>query len=318
MIQTARRSLKAGAFALAVLALAGGAAQAQLRPQGPAEVGPQQAVPPAGADEVTDNKGINRRLDRDEQALRELRQIVLQAKASGAPVQVKDANTDAQLAAIQSKVDDFDQTLSRINGQIDTLQHQLDDAKKALDASTAANQDLILRVTKLEGVIQGMQMPAAAAQGGQMGGAPPQASADQGGGDQGGAGATDEAQAYRQARQVLDGGDYAGGVQALQAYLARYPTSPRAPEASYWLGRALGLQNMPADAAASYARALKGWPQSSWAGDAVVRLSSSLVDLKRTDDACAALGEFERRYAAKSSAAVKTRARTVRTQAACS
>jgi tol-pal system protein YbgF len=313
MTHTDQRGWFARACALALgaaLTLAAISAGAQT----PA-AGYQQAVPPTDPGELSDNKGINRRLDRDEQTLRDLRQIVLQAKASGAPVQVKDAGPDPAIADMQTKIDDFDQTLRRLNGQVETLQHNLDDSKRALDAATAANQDLILRVTKLEGIIQGMQMPAAAAQGGQPG---PSASADQGSADQSGQpGAADEILAYRQARQVLDGGDYAGGGKALQDYLARYPNSPRAAEASYWLGRALALQDMQADAAASYARSLKGWPQSPWAGDAVVRLSASLVELKRADDACAALGEFDRRYAAKSAAAVKTRARTIKAQAAC-
>ena len=121
--------------------------------------------------------------------------------------------------------------------------------------------------------------------------------------------------AYRQARQVLDTGDYAGGAKALQDYLAQYPTSPRASEANYWLGRTLAVQNLHADAAAAYARSLKGWPQTTWAGDAVVRLSASLVELKRPDDACKALVEFDNRYAAKSPAAIKTRAKDARGQA---
>jgi tol-pal system protein YbgF len=313
-----------GACALVcALAFGGTSARAQSQPSG-AEY--QQAVPPANPDELSGNKGIDKRLDRDEQTLRQLRQIVLQAKASGAPVEVKDAGPDPALADIQSKIDDFDQTLRRLNGQVEQLQHALDDSK-------AANQDLILRVTKLEGVIQGLQMQGVA--GAQPGGgqssagqgvlgqlpanAAPNAGGDQTGADQGGQpGPSDEAATYRQARQVLDGGDYAGGAKALQDFLARYPNSSRAPEASYWLGRALGVQSLAPDAAAAYARALRGWPQSAWAGDAVVRLSAALADMKRTDDACAALGEFERRYAAKAPSAVRTRAREARSRAACS
>jgi tol-pal system protein YbgF len=127
----------------------------------------------------------------------------------------------------------------------------------------------------------------------------------------------DELVTYRAARQQLDSGDYVGGAQALQDYLQRYPNSPRAPEANYWLGRTLALRNMPADAAAAYARALKGWPQTPWAGDAVVRLASSLVDLKRGPDACRALGEYSARYAGKSTTAVRGRAKDVRAAAAC-
>jgi TolA-binding protein len=80
----------------------------------------------------------------------------------------------------------------------------------------------------------------------------------------------------------------------------------------------LALQNMHTAAAAAYARSLKGWPQSGWAGDSVVRLSASLIELKRAEDACRALSEYDQRYAAKAATAVKARAKDVRTRAACS
>jgi tol-pal system protein YbgF len=321
MTQSAQRLWLMGACAAGAALAFIPPAQAQPRLDGPADVNSQQAVPPTNPGELSDNKGINRRLDRDEQTLRDLRQIVLQAKASGAPVTVKDAGPDPAVTELQSKFDDFDQTLRRLNGQVEQLQHSLDDSK-------TANQDLILRVTKLEGIIQGLQMQGAGGQPGNQPPPPPQGSlgqlpagggADQASADQSGEpGPADEVQSYRQARQVLDGGDYAGGARALQDYLGRYPASPRAPEANYWLGRALSVQNLPPDAAAAYARALKGWPQSPWAGDAVIRLSVALVDMKRTDDACAALGEFDRRYSAKAAVAVKARARDARGRAACS
>jgi tol-pal system protein YbgF len=130
--------------------------------------------------------------------------------------------------------------------------------------------------------------------------------------------ANDEAGAYRAARRTLDSGDYVGGAQALQDYIEHYPTSPRAPEANYWLGRTLAVRNMHAEAAGAYARALRGWPQTAWAGDAVVRLASSLVELKRGSDACKALAEFDSRYRAKAAPAVRTRAKDVGGQASCS
>jgi tol-pal system protein YbgF len=238
--------------------------------------GPQPAVPPADPNELSGNRGIDRRLDRDEQTLRDLRQIVLQAKASGKPVEVKDAGPDPALSDMQSKIDDFDQTLRRLNGASPPAAQGAAPAQGQPPASDAASADQSV----------------------QPGGA-------------------DEILAYRQARQVLDTGDYAGGAKALQDYLEHYPTSPRAPEANYWLGRTLALQNLHADAAGAYARSLKGWPQAGWAGDAVVRLSVSLIELKRADDACRALVEFDQRYAAKAATAVKARAKDARTRAAC-
>ncbi len=302
---------------------------------------PQPAVPAPDPSELLSNKGIERRLERDEKEIRELRRIVLQAKAQGNPVEVKDAGPDPQVQQLQDRVNDLEQTLRRQTGQMEILSHNADVATKAASDANAANAALGARLDILQQQLQAGAAPSGAsgpqafgpqgpgpqagspppAQGGSgvlgtlpangAGGPPPSAAA---GAPQG---PDDEQGAYRQARQTLDSGDYTGGAAALQDYLQRYPTSPRAPEANYWLGRTLALRNMHAEAAAAYARALRGWPQTGWAGDAVVRLSASLVELKRSPDACRALSEYETRYGSRANPVVKARAKDVRASAAC-
>jgi tol-pal system protein YbgF len=310
------------------LALAGVApALAQRDQQDP----PQPAVPYPDPSELLTNKGIERRLERDEKDLRELRRIVLQSKAQGNPVEVKDAGPDPQVEALQSKVNELEETLRRQTGQLEVLLHDSQLAGAAVAAANQTNQALAARLDAAERQLQALS-PQQPQQPQAYGGAPPPPGGGTGvlgtlpAGGQGpsadagpapDAGPGDEATAYRAARQTLDSGDYAGGAQALQDYLQHYPNSPRAQEANYWLGRTLALRNMHAEAAAAYARALRGWPQTSWAGDAVVRLSASLIELKRGSDACRALAEYETRYNAKAAPALKARARDTRAQAAC-
>ena len=311
---------------------------------------PQPAVPGPGAGEVLDNKGIERRLQRDEQALRELRQIVLQSKAQGNPVTVKDAGPDPQVEALNARIIDLEETLRRQTGQMEEVAHNAQLAAKAAADAAQANQALTQRLDRIEQPLLAAGAAALAAQ--QQGGAPvgpgPQAAPppgtgpNQGGGVLGtlragpgagpprdiqdnpqdtvgkGAAAGDEADVYRAARRTLDSGDYVDGAQALQDYLDRYPASPRAPEASYWLGRTLAVRNMHAEAAGAYARSLKGWPQTAWAGDAVVRLASSLIELRRGSDACKALAEFDSRYRSKATPQIRSRAKDIGGQASCS
>jgi TolA-binding protein len=61
---------------------------------------------------------------------------------------------------------------------------------------------------------------------------------------------------------------------------------------------------------------VRGWPQTSWAPDAVLKLSRSLVALKKPADACKTLDELARRYP-KAPAAVTSKAATTRVQAKC-
>jgi tol-pal system protein YbgF len=327
---------------LATVALTVGLTAPAFAQQKPVDL-PQPALPDPAASEIINNKNIEKRLEREEKALRDLRQIVLQAKAQGNPVTVKDAGPDPEVEALKARINDLDETLRRLTGQLEEVAHNAQLAAKAAADAGDANKVLSGRVDRIEQPLLAAGAAAlAAAQ-------PPQAQPSQsqpqaaqspaGGGVLGtlrergtgqgaprdieanpsadGSGPGEELQIYRAARQTLDSGDYVGGASALQDYLQRYPTSPRAAEANYWLGRTLALRNMHADAAGAYARALKGWPHTAWAGDAVVRLSASLVELKRGSDACKALAEFDTRYRAKAPAALKARAKDARAQAAC-
>jgi tol-pal system protein YbgF len=284
---------------------------------------PQPALPLADPSEQIDNKNIEKRLQREEKALRDLRQIVLQAKAQGNPVTVKDAGPDPQIVDLQAKITDLEETLRQRTGQMEGTAH---DAAVAAKSAADANDAVRVLASRLDALEKQMASAPAVAAG------PPPLPGPAGAGSgvlgtltENGAplaagqaeAPADEQAAYKQARQTLDSGDYVGGAAALQAYLRTYPNSTRAPEANYWLGRTLALRNMHADAAAAYARSLKGWPTVSWAGDAVVRLSASLIELKRTPDACRALDEYAARYAAKATAAVKARAKETRAAAAC-
>ena len=126
-----------------------------------------------------------------------------------------------------------------------------------------------------------------------------------------------EAGAFKAARAQLSGGDYAGAADSLNAYLQQYGSSAHAREAYYFLGESYYVRSLYGDATTAYARALKDWPKASWAPDATVKLARALSSTNRPDQACAALGEFDRRYAAGAPKAVKARAASTAAAAKC-
>ncbi|MEL1871648.1 tetratricopeptide repeat protein, partial [Acinetobacter baumannii] len=71
------------------------------------------------------------------------------------------------------------------------------------------------------------------------------------------------------------------------------------------------------DAAGSYISAIRGWPQTSWAPDATLKLARSMVALRKTAEACRTLDELSKRYP-KAPAQVNTRATSTRVAAKCS
>ena len=90
----------------------------------------------------------------------------------------------------------------------------------------------------------------------------------------------------------------------------------RTPEARYWWGKTLSVRGAHANAAGAYIGAIRGWPQTAWAPDAVVELSRSLIALKKPADACQTLAELGKRYP-KAPAPVMARAAAARAQAKC-
>ena len=248
-----------------------------------------------------------KRLDKMEKVVRELRSIVFQGRDTGKPVVVQAAETDAQIAALSDQLKDLEQTLTKLNGQNESLTHDLDVARQANESQKARADALDQRLAALEKRIADQEAAATAAAAAPAA-TPPLAGAAPA--------ATDPNTAFKSARQLLLDGDYGGAEQAFAGYVEAYPDSAKAPEARYWLGETQFVREAYSDAAGNYLGAVRGWPQTSWAPDAVLKLSRSLVALKKPADACKTLDELAKRYP-KAPAAVTSKAATTRAQAKC-
>jgi tol-pal system protein YbgF len=252
-----------------------------------------------------------KRVERMEKVVRELRSIVFQGRDTGKPVVVQPAETDAQVAALNERVGDLEQTLTKLNGQNEAANFELTKANRAV-ADQKARADLLeQRLAALEKSIADMQAAAVqvSAQGtGGMalaGGTPPPPAPP-----------ADPAVAFKQAKDLLLAGDYANAEQAFAAYANNYPDSAKAPEARYWQGETLFVREAYTDAAGAYIGAIRGWPQTSWAPDATLKLARSMVALKKTTEACRTLDELTKRYP-KAPAQVASRAASTRVAAKC-
>jgi tol-pal system protein YbgF len=273
---------------------------------------------PAFAQDRFTEEANETRLQRIEKDLREVRSIVLQAKETGQPVEVRTAASDAQLATMQTKLDDIEQTVRGLTGQMEVLSHQLDLAKQDAAANQAQSAAFAERLDKLEKQVAVLTAPPPPSAGlgptpgpegtlnGQAGQAPTAGEASSG----------DATAAYVKARQLLLNGDYPAAGDAFQSFIDTYPASPSIPAAHYWLGEIKYTGGDYQAAAANLVGAIRGWPKTPWAPDAMVKLALSLVQLNKPTDACAALTEFDRHYP-KATPAAKTRAAAARTKAGC-
>lgn len=235
----------------------------------------------------------------------------LQAQAAAAASRIASltqaqATTGAELTSVRKRADDLEATIRSMNGTVETLTGDLAQARRDLLAAQAENRGLVERLTRLETT----QAQAAAQAAASQAAAQAQAAARP-------ATPGDPAAAFASARALMQAGRFDEASAAFEAYADLHADQPNAAEANYLLGETLYVGENYGDAAQAYIVALKGWPKSSWAPDAVAKLAGALIALKQPADACNALGEFDRRYAASASAAQKARTQRARADAKC-
>jgi TolA-binding protein len=240
-----------------------------------------------------------KRLDRMEKAMREIRAIIFQGRETGQPVVIQPAETQGQINALTDRLNDLDRALSTLNGQIEVIRHDLDQARQESLDLRAQNAALKGQVADLAQKVTTLTTPPPPPP------APPPAAAPE-----------DPAAAFAAAKASLQTGDAAGAEGAFRDFVTRFGDTPRGPEANYYLGRLLLARGAFADAATADIGAIRGWPQTRWAPEAVIDLSKALVGMGKNNDACQTLDELGRRYKPLA-AGVKSSAAAVRAQAQC-
>jgi len=273
---------------------------------GGAQGGGAQGAAAAPAPIAWDQK----RLERLERNLRRVENELARLQPNKAPPQL--VEPDPEVTALQGRVDDLTQrvqdlegALKRVNGSLDTLGLAVDGLKKDDEAAHAAADALTARVAALETQLKALTPP------------PPPAAPGGAAGAGGAAAGVDPGQAFQAAVQQMRDGDFAGAAKAFEAYISTWPDAPNAPEAHYRLAEADYANGDQAPAAEEYATSLKGWPKTEWAPDATVKLGMALQNLGRSPEACAAVSEFRKRYAASAPETVKARAQALEAKAQC-
>ena len=264
-------------------------------------------------------KKSDKRMDSLQKQIANLRQVIVQGRATGQPVDVRIAtDPDPALLALTPRLDDIEQGARTLNSQVETLTHDLDVARKAAadakDQVKALNERLDRLDTKLQ-IVEGIQRGVAA----QAAVAPPEIQApppQQQQQAQAPDVQADPAQGYATGRKLFAAGDFSGAAAAFQAFIEQSGDSPQAPQARYWLGESFFRQGDYPDAATAYIGAVRGWPKTAWAPDAVVKLARSLQAMNRPKDACGTLDELNRRYPTPS-ANVAAQAKDARAKAQC-
>ena len=263
------------------------------------------AAAPALAQVPLDNsldERSSKRLDRMEQAIRELRSIVFQGRETGKPVIVQPADSDAQMGALSQKIDDLQQAITRLTGQLESAGHDVDQARHEADQLREENGALTARVAALEQKLAAPPPPVA----------PPPPAADVAPPPP----PLDAPAALAAAREALNAGDDAAAEADFKDIIARFGGTPHGMEARYFLAKLQLKRGDYAGAAASDIAVVRQWPKTTWAPDAALDLAKAMVGMNEGREACGVLGEIGTHYP-KAGAPVRTGAEQLRSQAGC-
>jgi tol-pal system protein YbgF len=237
---------------------------------------------------------------------------------------------DSSLATLNQRVGDLDETLRRLTGQIEELDHRIGEqnermsrmrkefdykicalAAQQLGASTEAGADTALPCGGNGGTPQGGAAAPPANQTGTNGevhlapppgvlgtlprgelGNLPQASTS----PPNQMASIDTRPQFESALNMLARAQYQEAQAAFRGFADSYPHDELAPQAVYWVGDIAYVQKDYAGAARAFAEELKKYPTGPRAPESMLKLGQSLIAMNQKKEGCRALGTLPNQY----------------------
>jgi tol-pal system protein YbgF len=110
---------------------------------------------------------------------------------------------------------------------------------------------------------------------------------------------------FNAALQAFQAGQYPEAETAFKAFLAANPAHRLTPDAVFYIGETYLQRSRPREAAEQYLKVTTDYSKSSRAPESMVRLGQTLAALGNSEQACATLTEFGKRYPTASASVKK-------------
>jgi TolA-binding protein len=212
---------------------------------------------------------------------------------------------DPEVVALQATVDSqarkLDQqggSITTLIGQVEDLQHQNQLLQQALNNQAARMDTLTKRADLSDAHLKDLDAQLAPPP-------PPPPSTGSAQGD------------FDQAFNLMTSGQTDDAGRAFEAFTTTYPQATQTPEAWFRLGQVRAMKSDPSGAVSAFATSLKGWPKTSWAPEATVRLAQALNDSNRPADVCATLTQFDKVYAKLATNNMRNQAKVLKDKNRC-
>ena len=110
---------------------------------------------------------------------------------------------------------------------------------------------------------------------------------------------------FNAALQAFQAGQYPEAETGFKAFLAANPAHRLTPDAIFYIGETYLQRSRSREAAEQYLKVTTDYSKSPRAPESMVRLGQTLAALGNSDQACATLGEFGKRYPSASASVKK-------------
>jgi len=190
-------------------------------------------------------------------------------------------NSSPDPGASQQVVVDLVQRQQALQEEIRQLRNQVEvqgnEIQRLQNRLRSVSEDLDRRIQGLERGAPVSQQPAAASN----------QAATSDGGDQ---------KAYESAFRLMKQGDYSRAAQSFRSFLVKYPASPLAGNAQYWIGESNYLVRNFKQGLEEFEKVLKEHPNSRKVPDAMLKIGYCHYELRNYAKAREVLSEIEIRY----------------------
>jgi len=241
---------------------------------------------------------------------------------------------DSNIATLTQRVSDLEETLRRLTGQMEQLDHRVSEFN---DHIARMQKDFDYKLCSLSaqqlGATNGTEDQNTLPCGGQQSGSPapsesagppaagapvhlapppgilgtlPQSAVtglppdSPQGGQSSQLASVDTRSQFDAAMNLLARAQYDEARAAFRAFADSYPRDDLAPQAIYWVGDIAYVQKDYADASRAFAEALKKYPSSPRAPESMLKLGQSLLAMNEKKEGCLALGALSSKYPAAS------------------
>ncbi|HEY2032916.1 MAG TPA: tol-pal system protein YbgF [Rhizomicrobium sp.] len=252
----------------------------------------------------------------------------------------KEQNQDTQINQLNQQVNDLQETIRRLTGQMEQLDHKLGDANARMQKMqkdfdykicTMTAQQLGEDASNLPcaGGGDGSQTPAASVAPnnaprlspppGVLGTIPsnqPLPLAEPGSPDAGGPAPAATKPQFDAAMALLSKAQYDEARAAFRNFADANPKDPLAPQAVYWVGDIAYVQKDYPNAARAFAEGIKKYGSGPRAPESMLKLGQSLIAMNQKQEGCTTLGALPDKYP-QASPNILAQAKSARKTAGC-